>query len=168
MNNLKLKLTNMNSKFIPDIKIDGLYVKCKKNEFNSYEAVFQTDKTEVEIEISRNLELKSKIWWLYALVTFIVSVFGIFEPLYDRRAVVINVKYKVKLKEQSDIRIVFNNISTQGQAVKIETQDEVEELANEFYVDKQVKRRWIIMLILKILCWIGLIILGIFLLKKYI
>lgn len=159
MNSVKLKLVGINSKLIPNIFIDDQYVKCKKNEFGSYETDFQTEKDEIKIAFSRELELKSKLWWLYAIISFIVSVFGIFNPPYDRKCISMDCSFIVKLKDVNNINIKFNSLSSSGRAVEVETETSFEEIKNEYTVDKIAKRRWIILLIARILAWIGIAIL---------
>ena len=159
MNSVKLKLVGINSKLIPNIFIDDQYVKCKKNEFGSYETDFQTEKDEIKIAFSRELELKSKLWWLYAILSFIVSVFGIFNPPYDRKCISMDCTFIVKIKDVNNINIKFNSLSSSGRAVEVETETSFEEIKNEYTVDKIAKRRWIILLIARILAWIGIAIL---------
>lgn len=159
MNSVKLKLVGINSKLIPNIYVDGKYIKCKKNEFGSYEANFETEKDEIKIAFSRELELKSKLWWLYAILSFIVSVFGIFNPPYDRKCISMDCSFIVKLKDVNNINIKFNSLSSSGRAVEVETETSFEEIKNEYTVDKIAKRRWIILLIARILAWIGIAIL---------
>ena len=159
MNSVKLKLVGINSKLIPNIFIDDQYVKCKKNEFGSYETDFQTEKDEIKIAFSRELELKSKLWWLYAILSFIVSVFGIFNPPYDRKCISMDCSFIVKLKDVNNINIKFNSLSSSGRAVEVETETSFQEIKNEYTVDKIAKRRWIILLIARILAWIGIAIL---------
>lgn len=159
MNSVKLKLVGINSKLIPNIFIDDQYIKCKKNEFGSYETDFQTEKDEIKIAFSRELELKSKLWWLYAILSFIVSVFGIFNPPYDRKCISMDCSFIVKLKDVNNINIKFNSLSSSGRAVEVETETSFEEIKNEYTVDKIAKRRWIILLIARILAWIGIAIL---------
>ena len=159
MNSVKLKLVGINSKLIPNIFIDDQYVKCKKNEFGSYETDFQTEKDEIKIAFSRELELKSKLWWLYAILSFIVSVFGIFNPPYDRKCISMDCSFIVKLKDVNNINIKFNSLSSSGRAVEVETETSFEEIKNEYTVDKIAERRWIILLIARILAWIGIAIL---------
>lgn len=78
MNTVNIKLTGVNSKFNPIVKIDDNVINLKKNSFGSFDATYETDKNEIEITIFRYLELKSRLWWLYALFSFIISIFGIF------------------------------------------------------------------------------------------
>ncbi len=159
MKTVNLKFVGVNSKFVPNIYVDNKYVKCKINEFGSYEVNIQTEKDEIEIAFTRELELKSKLWWLYALISFIVSIFGIFEPPYDRKCISIDCLFKIKLKEENNIKIKFNTMTTTGRAVEIETENNFEEIKNEYNIDKIAKRRWIILLVVKLVCWIALAIL---------
>lgn len=159
MNTLKIKLTGVSPRIVPDIFVDGQYVKCRKNEYGSYEADVQTDKEEVKLAFSRELELKSKLWWLYALISFVIGVFGIFNPPYDKKCISADCVFNIKLKEQSEVKVKFNPLSAKGKAVALETENTFEEIKNEYYVDKAAKRRWIILLIVRIIAWIGLAIL---------
>lgn len=166
MKTVNFKVVGINSKMIPNFKIDNEIIKFNKNEFDSYETTYETDKEEIELTVSRNLELASKFWWLYAFISFIVSVFGIFEPPYDKRNIVIDCKFKIKLNEFNEIKLTFNSLATNGKAVEINTLSEYSEIKNEFYVDKKLKIRWILLLVSKILIWIALIIVIVFLVKN--
>lgn len=168
MRTVNLKLVGVNSKVNPKILVDGQYVKYKKNEFGSCEATVQTEKDEIEIAFSRDLELRGKLWWLYALISFLVSVFGIFEPPYDRKCISMECLYKIKLNDTNEIKIMFNSLTSSGRAVEIETQNEFEEIKNEYLVDKTAKRRRKVLLFIKIFVWIGTaILLGYFLSKGF-
>ena len=162
MKTINLKISGLSSKLNPIVKIDDSVIKGKKNEFGSYEASYETEKDEVEISISRNLELNSKLWWLYSLLSFIVSIFGIFEPPYDRKNIVVDCKFVVKLNDINEIKIKFNSMAKQGKAVEIETQNEFNEIKNEYYVDKKAKTKWRILIILKLIIWVAIIIVGVY------
>ncbi len=162
MKTINLKMSGLSSKLNPIVKIDDSVIKGKKNEFGSYEASYETEKDEVEISISRNLELNSKLWWLYSLLSFIVSIFGIFEPPYDRKNIVVDCKFVVKLNDINEIKIKFNSMAKQGKAVEIETQNEFNEIKNEYYVDKKAKTKWRILIILKLVIWVAIIIVGVY------
>ena len=156
MNTVKLKFTGINPKIIPNIFVDGKNVKCKKNQFGSYEAQVQTENDEIELAFSRQLELKGKLWWLYALLSFIISVFGLFEPLYDRRCISTDCLFKIKLNGDEEIKVKFNTFSSSGKAVELETKNDVEEIKNSYEVDKVAKKRWIALLVVKVVVWVAL------------
>lgn len=156
MKNVKVKLSGLSSKVVPNIYVDGKSVQAKKNEFGSYELDLQTEQSTMEIAFSRELELKSKLWWLYSLISFIISIFGILEPLYDRKCITIDCVFKFNLEDTNDIKIKFNTLQKSGRAVEIETTLKYDEIKNEYEVDKIAKRRWIIMLVFKLIVWVAI------------
>ncbi len=156
MKTVKLKFIGINSKLIPNISIDDQYVKCKKNDFGSYEATVETEKEEIKLAFTRDLELKAKLWWLYAIISFIVSIFGILDPPYDRKCISMNCLFNIKLNQENNITIRFNTLTSNGKAVELETENSFEEINNEYKIDKTAKKRWIALLVIKIVCWIGM------------
>ena len=76
----------------------------------------------------------------------------------------IDSQHIIKLKEKNDVNIIFKNMVDQGQAVEIKTENEVEEIKNIYYVDKKVKKRWIILIVTQVCVWVALIITAITLL----
>ena len=164
MKELNLKLTGSNA--VSSVFIDGKSVRLKRNKFNSLETNYTTDKDCVEVVILRQLELKSRIWFLMAMIFFVISIFGILDPPYDRKFIAINCKFKINLKETNKVVVAFNN-SSNAKAVDIKSDCEVEVIENSYYIDEQVKKRYKILIGAKILLWIALIITLIFVLKKY-
>ena len=97
-----------------------------------------------------------------------ISIFGIFEPPYDRKCISINCFFKIQLNDINQVEIKFNRLSSSGKAVELETQNHVEEIKNEYYIDKMAKKRWTIIFIIKIIVWITIAILvGYFISKKF-
>lgn len=166
MKTLKLKLTGLTTKLKPIVTIDGQSVVCKRNKFGAYDISYETEKDELEVAVTRELELKARLWWLYAFISFIVSVFGIFEPYYDKKCIDVDLRFKVKLGEETNVKLNFNLPSPQGRVAEFETQNEVEELKNEFQVSTVVKRRWKILLALKLLIWVAIIVVAIVLIAR--
>ena len=141
MNTIQCKLVGLQKNFIPSVQVDGQYIFFKKNEFGSYEAQIQTEKEEIEFILSRDFELKGKFWLLYAILSFIISIFGIFEPLYDRKCISLHCHFKMKLNQTNEIKIKFNSLQPSKKAVEIETQNECIEQTNEYQVDKLAKKK---------------------------
>lgn len=134
----------------PVIKIDGKAVKTKKNDFGSRTCVYNTDKDKVEVHVYKHLELAGKMWFLMNIVYFIVSLFGIFDSPYDKKCIVLDCKFMVTLKENSKVSLALNAKQQQGKAANIETDCEITELENNFYVDNTIKKRWKIALITRL------------------
>lgn len=168
MNTLNLKITNIEKKTPLNIKIDGTEVKGKINNFGSYETTFSTDKSEIEVCVSRILELSGKLWLLYAIITYLVSVFGIFAPPYDRKCIIYNIDFKVKLNENTNVTISILPLKNDGKAGNFTTQGEILELKNEFSVDKKAKLKRNILLTIKLLSWVAIGVVLTLVLPKYI
>lgn len=166
MKTVDIKLTGLTTKFQPYVVIDGKQENFKKNNFDSYQLQYQTEKDEIQVEVYRFSELAGKLWWLYAILTFIVSIFGIFEPYYDRKSIVLDCKFTFKLKDVNVVNFKFNSLQKNGRAVEVECDCEKTEISNAFLVDKKLKRRWTLMLLCKIAVWIVLIVLTVYFISK--
>lgn len=166
MKELNLKLTGLNKKFNPRVIVDGEEIKVKRNDFGAYEGSFKTEKEEVSVEVYRVSELSGKLWFLYSMITFIISIFGIFEPLYDRKCIALDCKYRIKLSEQTVFKINFAPLNIQGKASTAEANGEYVEEKNSYFVDKKLKRRWRLLLALKILIWLVAIVVAIVLIAN--
>lgn len=159
MNNLNLIIEDKSS-LEPVVFIDNSIVETRRNN-RDINISYQTDKSEIEVSICRYLELSNKLWWLFALFFFVISIFGIFNPHYDKKCIQIDYKFKVKLKENSEIRIDVQKIGTK--AIAIESNCEYEISSNFLSVDKRAKKRLRTIKFLEVLAWIGIVIVGIFL-----
>lgn len=159
MKSVNIKLLGLNASVTPVVKINGEDTPLTKNQFGGYEVNYQTEDEEIEVEISRRFELKAKLWWLFMIISYIVSILGIFEPIYDKKSIDIIGKYRFKLNENNEIKFRFNPLAKQGKAIELESQCELLELENRYQVDKKVKTRKTVYLIIKILVWIAVAVL---------
>ncbi len=166
MKNMNLKILGVSNKFKPYVMIDGKIVQYKRNNFGSYEINYQTEKDEINLKIFKFLELQSKFWILWALLSFIISILGVFEPWYEKKCLVVDCNFNLKLKEQQKIEIKFNNMAVEGRATEIKADCEVEEVENKYYIDKKAKTRWKILLAIKIVIWVVAIALLVFVIAK--
>lgn len=133
------------------LSIDGDDMNISQNKFGSSEVKFATDKDEVEVAIFKYLELSSPLWLVMSIFFFIISIFGIFEPRYDRRCIVYDCKFKVKLCGRTNVALSPCDFDgSEGKAFKLESTAEIEEMSNVQYVDARAKRRWRITVIVKI------------------
>lgn len=161
MNNLNVKIVG--SGMNPLCAIDGNQIVLKKNKYGINEGTFQTDKSEVQIAIYRYLELSSKFWWLVSIVFFLISIFGICNPPYDRKCIQIEYVANIKLNENTEYKFVVSSRQAGERAITCEGNGEIEEIENKVVIDKRVKRRLSIVRLFTFIAWIGLIALAIFL-----
>ena len=165
MNNVNLKVTG-GIGLNPNVIIDNNPVKLKKNKYGSLDGNYQTENSEVELKVCRYLELSGKLWLLMSMVFFIISIFGIFNPPYDRKCIQIDYLCKIKLKETNDIKIKINTQNAGDKAIEVESDCEIEEITNAFQIDKVAKKRLVIVRIIEVALWVALIGVIIFLLAK--
>ena len=129
MNTVNLRISGLQNASNVEVFVDGQAVTGKKNQFGSYEVRYQTEKQNVEIALRNNSELDGRFWWFFALISFLVSVFGIFNPRYAK-AQFLDCRFDVDLKENSDIRFTVNKVST-GRAVETQTNCNIREIVNQ-------------------------------------
>lgn len=146
--------------------VDGTPVKLAKNKMGSYEGVYTTEKDTVELCVYKYLELKSKLWLLMSLVFFVVSLFGILSPRYDRHCVTIEYKASIKLKDNTDVTLSSNKFVDNGKAFELTSNAEVNETTNLIYTDKVAKKRLRILRAIEAVLWVALIALIIALIAK--
>ncbi len=165
MNNVNLKVTG-GIGLNPNVIIDNNPVKLKKNKYGSLDGNYQTENSEIELKVCRYLELSGKLWLLMSMVFFIISIFGIFNPPYDRKCIQIDYLCKIKLKETNDIKIKINTQNAGDKAIEVESDCEIEEITNAFQIDKVAKKRLVIVRIIEVALWVALVGVIIFLLAK--
>ncbi|MGM9971746.1 MAG: hypothetical protein ACI35W_05000 [Anaeroplasmataceae bacterium] len=166
MNKLNLKIVGIGNISNPCIMINNEIVKYKKNEYNSYEINYQTGSDRVELYICNYLELQNKWWLITYLIFFIISIFGLFLPGYDKRCRCVSSKCILYLKEDSNMKISFNSFNENGNALVFDSDFQYEELSNIYYINKRIKRRTKLLSVLKVLIWIIIIICIVILLKN--
>lgn len=164
MNNLNVKIVGNGMN--PLCAIDGNQIVLKKDKYGVNEGTFQTDKEEVQITIYRYLELSGRFWWLMYIIFFLISIFGICNPPYDRKCIQIEYVANIRLKENTEYKFVLSGWQMSDKAITSEGNGEIEEIENKLVIDKKIKRRLTIIRLFKIIAWIGLIILAVFLIVE--
>ena len=159
MNELTIK---MNIAHMPGATVvaNGTEVKFKKKDGGLYEGTVPVEESACTLEIFSYSEYGGKLWWLYSLLFFIVSCFGIFDVPYGDGT---RIRYKttLTLSANSEVNIRFNPSIVGKKAVELTTSANSEEESNEYYEDEQIKKRRKIMKIVKALTWVAIIVGGI-------
>ena len=92
---------------------------------------------------------------------FFISIFGIFDIKLDKKCLKIDYHIKVKVSENSNLRLSLNN--DKNNPINLETKCEYTVINNNSFIDETAKKRLKILKISKIVCWLLLIGIGIFL-----
>lgn len=166
MKNINIKVRGA-SLLKPTILIDGKQVRIKKNNYGSYETEYSTEKDSMEITIYRYLEVHGRLWYLMTLIYFFISLFGLLDPVREKKCVVIDARFVVDIKDVNlcTINLAVQNPKTTGDAVTVETDLPYETLSNVFFVDEKAKKKIKLMRILKAVLAVGIAIALVFILR---
>ena len=162
MNNLKVKLRDRKMKDLL-IQIDGQTPQFKKGENGIFETNFETEKNTVSIKIFKCMEIQSKFWFLWQMLFFFISIFGIFNKRLDKKCVVIDSEFVVSVSENSTIEFSLRH-TTKSDLIQFATIEKISVVKNISFVDNKLKKRMKILKLTKIFTILALIILSITLL----
>ena len=140
MNKLTVKLNGYASKDTTFL-VDGTKVKIKNNKFGNKVFEYQTEKSEVTIVIKRLLEINSRFWLAWQLLFFVISIFGIFDVRGSKGYFVVDCELKVKVQEDTQVTLKMNDSPQKTIACQVESNTEVEEIKNSYYIDEQAKKK---------------------------
>lgn len=165
MKNLNLKIashSNIDAYFL----VDGRRIKSKKDDFGNQCKVVETENDEVEIKIFDWNEMQGKLWYLTSFLFFIISIFGLLDIKLNKNCRSIDCKVKVKLGSQDNkLKIIYNKFEDGAEAIKYESDCEVDIISNRYYVNKECKKRFKIMRIVKVITVVLAVVAIILLLK---
>ncbi len=166
MRQLNLRIFGVN-KFSPSVYIDGERINSKLNKHGNFEVTYQTEKEQVEVTVRKHLEIANKGWFLWSVIYFIFSLFGLFDVKFDKHCIVMDCKYRVTMAENTKLKLKVN-LNSKDKCITAECDTSVEELEYNCYVDKKAKKRIKVTKILRVFAGIALIIGVIFLIMKLI
>lgn len=152
MNNLVITIKGLNN-LSPLICVDGNQIKFKKNEFHTLEAQYSTNNSEVDLTISKFLEINAKNWLFMYLLFFFISIFGIFDAKYDSNCIVIDCHYKLKLNGNNHANIIIDMQQSDEDVIKIEYDDHFDVINYNYYFDANAKSRLKKMKLIKLGIW---------------
>lgn len=156
MNTLNLTVSRM----IKGCRVyaDGRQIALKRNKDGTFGGVYTTENDEAEITVVKLSEFGGKLWFLWAMLFFVISCFGIFNAHYDGRYITVNYRSVVKLSGQNSLRLEFNVFSEGQPALMAQSDCPTENSVNLFGLDKQARKRRKILTWIEVLLWIALIV----------
>lgn len=160
MKQLEIKLNGRLPQHL-GVFIDNESVALKRDNYSGT-ATYSTEKEKVEVCIYSYLELNGPLWFLVSMFFFVISLFGIFAPRYDKKCVVCSVKFFLTLGEQETVNVKFipptvNGKEIGGRAVEVSSDFPFEVTENSYSVDMQAKKRRKILFVIKLILWLAVI-----------
>ena len=142
--------------YLLDGKICDFKKSKKRN--NNYIFEYQTENDDVHMQIKSFYPESAKNWWLWQILFFFTSLFGLLDWTPRKKWKVINYDATINLSaDVSDVKILVHRNSKDKKAVKLITESAVTETENKLYIDKVAKKRMTFVIIFKIVFWIALI-----------
>ncbi|MDE7087632.1 MAG: hypothetical protein K2O67_05520 [Clostridia bacterium] len=167
MNTLTLTIGNMPKGC--RVYADGKQIELEKNATGGLIGQYCTEKDTAEIIVSKVPEVACRFWFLWAMLFFIISCFGIFNSRYEKKGHTVQYRASVKLNTITNMRLEFNLLAEGQRAVSCGSDGEVEEYENIFYTDLKAKKRFKLLTLAEVFLWLALIaILAVVIVKKII
>lgn len=154
MNNLSLKIRAIPSNSF--VFLDEKLIKMKKNQFSNRTYALHTEKKQVSLKIFKVQELTLKNWWVYEILYFVLSVFGLFD--FRRKSSFYELSFDANLEliENSNVELVFETKSENAVTIK-NSNIELDIKENTKKVDELAKKRHKAVVWLKVGIWLLMI-----------
>ncbi len=167
-------MSKLQLKFINNVRLNAIYildgiqiVPNKKNKYKNYIYEVETEKKELELQIYSIHELSDRFWFLWTIFFFIIGLFGIFNPRYDKRCMDLRYIGKIHIEQDSELTIAFKTCMDGKKALTFKGNCLIEDNdTNVYRKNKTLCRRFRIIKWIKIGIVVFIIILGVILIIK--
>ena len=139
MNKLTLSFTNSPITSTA-VVIDGNLIVAKKDK-NRTIYVYETEKQEVSLNIFSVHEFTGKFWWFFAFIYNLISVFGIFNPKYEKTGKVFDYKGVVVLNGDTQIKMSYPIAKVGNIALKFFDCEYLNNETNVYFTNEEIKKR---------------------------
>lgn len=153
MNELTVKFPHTKILGCPTVTADGEQLKMTLRG-NCYEGKLTTDKTNVEIAVTRHYELEGKHWFLMSMLFFFISLLGIFNVHREKRFYSIDYRAAVSFDGVSQLNFRLNPFKVACRAAETYGNCNVREQSNVFFVKKFLNKRRKALLWTKAAIWL--------------
>lgn len=137
------------------VTVDGQKLKYDKNGT----CAFETQKSAVTVRVFNVLEASRRTYYLWSLLYFFISFFGIFDSYRDYSCRTVDAEFIVRISGETRLTIRNRAFNKKGEseAVTVECDGDYETVRNVQRVDVAAKRRTRIMTAVRIVLFIGVI-----------
>ena len=154
MNKLKLKIKAPLKNLC--VEIDGQVFEPEKDESLNNCYAIETEKSTVSVVITRFLELETKLWWLWQILYFVVSLFGILDLKQEKKQLKVFYKAEIALNGENVVELSLNRRAEKAVNV-VSTNAEINEIENKLEKSQIAIKRKKILKISKIMAWIAIL-----------
>lgn len=104
--------------------------------------VINTNNPEIDIKIIKYSTLGTKLWFLYELIFFFISFFGIFE-MYERNSLIVDCccNFKINSTQDSTVNLTLLPVITNAKVVKFDEENNISIISNDYILNEKLKKR---------------------------
>ena len=128
----------------PVVKVNGQRLKFKRNAQKFLEAKFQTDGREIELSLGTYHEAAQKRFGLYAWFFWLIGIFGIFAPRYEKQYQTVDFNAQFMLDYDASARFTFRPFAEGAPAFDLYGQGlpvNINNPTNRWYCDRIAEKR---------------------------
>jgi len=157
MSTVNLKFANF-SNYLPIIEVNGEEISYKKNQYGLIETHVESSNKPIEVKITKIFEVNGPLWFLYSMIFFVISIFGIFDNKAPKNFFSMTSTFYINPQDNCDVKFILQKRIKDAKAVEIESSNcEITEKDNQFIFDSNAKKRYKTLKIVKAFVWIALI-----------
>ena len=146
----------------PIVTIDGQRVEYERRDGGAYRIYHTSDKDKVTVRVIKILEINCKNWFLWHLLYFFISVFGLFDIRSDRKCIVYDLSFEAELiRQKTTLSVRILRPKKKGVAADIKGDTNIAVKENSFRVDKAARRKVLIFGLLKLVALAAIVALAI-------
>lgn len=156
MNVINLTIKRANFKNYT-VMLDGQVMKLKKDSNGNYSCRYETQNNTADLTVYKVFELHATLWWLWAILFYIIGFLGIFSAGHDRKCQSLSYRLSTQLNPQNNIILEFLPFTEGRPAVRCALDCYATEMQNVYYIDRLAKKRRKLLAIPYLLLWIAAI-----------
>lgn len=148
---------------VESIIVDGKSPKVNGNGKGNKCFSIETNKDCIDLIIYKTHYYVGVFWFLWEMLYFIISIFGIFDMYRDKRCLVIDCRYTIAVN--NDMKVTLKRVKFENYGLYLEVLGDLDakEHSNIQYFDEKAQKRHKIMKRIKLVIIIAVIFLIIFL-----
>lgn len=158
MNKLNLQLAKSSAIPSPTVYIEGEVAPVKIGDNGRFDVCrYETERDCVEVVVTKYYELDSKWWFVMNLLFFFISVLGIFDTRLGKRFYGVHYRARIYLKGETNLTMKFNTFREGQRAIEVTGDARIEELENDYFINKTLRRRRKVVIWTRVLIWLALL-----------